>query len=384
MFLGDSITAARTYGEIIENYTLLRFPARQVRFYNVGWGGDTAAGGAARLQRDVFPRQPTVLIVAYGMNDIGWGLRADEQHKQQYLAAIRAIIRDCQQRQVRVFVCSAAITAEEPEKAENGFLQRMCDEGLALARELGEGAIDVQRAMREVQRRVLRENQRIEDSARHTRLHAADGVHLNDLGQLAMAVAILKGLGAPSEVSAVEIDAAAERVVQATGCEVTELRAADNGLEFTRLDAGLPINFGLFGALNFRFVPVHNELNRYLLTVRNLPAGRYELTADKRGIATYTSEQLARGVNISSATTNAWQPGGPWDAQATSLRSLTEARSRLATAELLWNAHLQGSPQRPPLASDTAAIDEQLRQLQRQVARPMPYRLRLQRKADEG
>ena len=27
VFLGDSITAARTYGKIIENYTLLRFPS---------------------------------------------------------------------------------------------------------------------------------------------------------------------------------------------------------------------------------------------------------------------------------------------------------------------------------------------------------------------
>jgi len=29
VFLGDSITAARTYGKIVENYTLLRYPARK-------------------------------------------------------------------------------------------------------------------------------------------------------------------------------------------------------------------------------------------------------------------------------------------------------------------------------------------------------------------
>src|ERR1700737_4817680 len=53
VFLGDSITAARTYGKIVENYTLLRFPDRKVRFINAGWGGDTAAGGLKRLERDV-------------------------------------------------------------------------------------------------------------------------------------------------------------------------------------------------------------------------------------------------------------------------------------------------------------------------------------------
>ena len=62
VFLGDSITAARTYGKIVENYTLLRFPQRKVRFINAGWGGDTAAGGLARLDRDVFERGATLQV----------------------------------------------------------------------------------------------------------------------------------------------------------------------------------------------------------------------------------------------------------------------------------------------------------------------------------
>src|SRR3990170_1811542 len=70
VFLGDSITAARTYSKIIENYTLLRFPDRQVRFVNAGRGGDTAEGGLKRLERDVFPHEPPVLILAHGVNDI--------------------------------------------------------------------------------------------------------------------------------------------------------------------------------------------------------------------------------------------------------------------------------------------------------------------------
>src|SRR5436309_10645835 len=73
VFLGDSITAARAYGKVIENYTLLRFPDRKVRFINAGWGGDTAAGGLERLDADVFAHNPTVVTRAYGINDIGWG-----------------------------------------------------------------------------------------------------------------------------------------------------------------------------------------------------------------------------------------------------------------------------------------------------------------------
>src|SRR5215471_17031019 len=103
VFLGDSITAARTYGKIIEDYTLLRFPDRKVRFVNAGRGGDTAAGGLSRLEADVFPHRPTVLIVAYGVNDIGWGLKADEGHRKKYLDAVRGIVEQCRKHKVRLF-----------------------------------------------------------------------------------------------------------------------------------------------------------------------------------------------------------------------------------------------------------------------------------------
>ena len=203
VFLGDSITAARTYGKVVENYTLLRFPDRKVRFVNAGRGGDTAAGGLKRLERDVLAHKPTVVTVAYGVNDIGWGMKADEAHKTAYLAGIRGIVEACQKRGVRVYVCSAAVTAEDPAKADEGFLQTMCDEGMALSRSLGGHAIDVQRTMRGIQRKVLAANDKVADKTKRDSLHAPDGVHLTDLGQLAMAFAILKGLGAPADVSSV-------------------------------------------------------------------------------------------------------------------------------------------------------------------------------------
>ena len=97
-----------------------------------------------------------------------------------------------------------------------------------------------------------------------------------------------------------------------------------------------------------------------MLTVRNLPQGKYELSVDARGIGTYRHDQLARGINISSSTVSAWQPGGPWDVQSTSLKALTEARSRLAVSELMWTAYLKGSEQRPEIGSSVAEIDDQV------------------------
>jgi lysophospholipase L1-like esterase len=374
VFLGDSITAARTYGKIVERYTLLRFPDRKVRFVNAGWGGDTAAGGLARVDRDVFSRKATVLIVAYGINDIGWGTKADDAHKGAYLDAVRGLAERCKERGVRMFLCSAAVTAADPETSETDYLQRMCDEGMALARSLGAGAIDVQRFMRGIQKRIQAANRHARDEKEKASLHVADGVHLNDLGHLAMAVAILKGLGAPAEVSSVTVDAEGPAVVEARGCRVDGLAGDASRLEFDRKDGGLPINFGVFGALQFRYVPVPEELNQYLLTVRNLPAGRYAIEADGRGLGTFSSEALARGVNLASATADGWEPGGPWDAQAALLVRVTDARDELAQARGLTGRYLPGSPNRADIDARADAINAEVETLQRVLAKPTAYR----------
>jgi lysophospholipase L1-like esterase len=378
VFLGDSITAARTYGKIVENYTLLRYPDRRVHFHNAGWGGDTAAGGLNRLDRDVFTEGATVLIVAYGVNDIGWGTRADEAHKQLYLESIRGIVKACRQRGVRVFVCSAAITAEDPDRSEHGFLQAMCDEGMAIARSLGEQAIDVQRTMRKIQRTVLKANVAAKPQDRQA-FHAADGVHLNDLGQLAMAFAILKGLDAPADVSSAVLDARGPRVVAAEGCRVSDLSGGEDWLKFQRLDDGLPINFGLFGALQFRYVPIPEELNRYMLTVRNLPEGRYEVRVDDRSVGQFTGRQLADGLNIASATADGWEPGGPWDAQAWAVREVTEARSQVASSRRLLDHYLPAHPARAAIHARDAEIDRKIEDLQRTILKPRAFHFVIRR-----
>jgi lysophospholipase L1-like esterase len=380
VFLGDSITAAQTYGKIVENYTLLRFPDRKVRFVNAGRGGDTAAGGLARLDNDVFERGATVLTVAYGVNDIGWGLKADDEHKQKYLDSIREIVRRCREKNVRIFICSAAITAADPDKAEHDFLQTMCDEGLAAAKELGAGAIDVQRQMRAIQRRVITAGEGIAENEKRPSLHVADGVHLSELGQLAMAFAILKGLGAPADVSSAVIDADGGKVTEHRGCRIDNVKAAGGKIQFDRLDDGLPLNQGLFWALNYRFVPIPDELNRYLLTVRSLPPGKYDVLADDRKLGTWPAAQLAAGINIASAMADPWQPGGPWDVQATIVKSLTEARASLRTSQVEASAYLTDAQLRGGLAEDAAEINQLLQELQRKAARPRTYHFVVQPK----
>ena len=84
LFLGDSITYAGQYVELIEAYFVTRFPGRPIEFLNLGLPSETVSGlsepGHAggqfprpdlheRLSRVLDKTQPDVVIACYGMND---------------------------------------------------------------------------------------------------------------------------------------------------------------------------------------------------------------------------------------------------------------------------------------------------------------------------
>ncbi len=385
-FLGDSITAASGYAKIIEEYTVLHYPERNVRFFNAGVGGDTAERAVQRLDRDVFSQNPTVVTVAFGINDIAWGTRGDDEHKQRYLDGIRTIIEQCKAHHARPVICSAAVTdTTQPDEAENGYLQKMCDEGLALAKSLGAETIDVQRGMREVQRKIVAAEANEKESAKRTRMHLPDGVHLNDLGHLSMAYTILKGLGAPSLVSAVTLDARnfAAPII-AENCDVSEVQPrADGGVDFTRLDKGLPVNFGIFSVLNYRWVPVPDGINGYRLTVNNLPPGDYRLFVEGRDVGKFNAGQLAAGQNISSSTGDGFAPGGPWDAQALVLKRIVESRNEMNESRRERMHFLANHPQTAALDADTRALSDGIFALEHRTAKPYPYHFEVRKLASD-
>src|SRR5207244_1309292 len=152
-----------------------------------------------------------------------------------------------------------------------------------------------------------------------------------------------------------------------------------DGVEFTRLDEGLPLNGETFFALNFRWVPIHDELNRYLLKVTSLEPGRYDVVVDERPVSTYSAEQLAGGVNISSATADPWQPGGPWSAQANALQQLTESRDKLDMTRLLSFANLKVGDFPMVLGGEIKSTNSHIEEMQRLIAKPRPYRFSIRK-----
>ena len=194
-----------------------------------------------------------------------------------------------------------------------------------------------------------------------------------------MGFAILKGLDSPADVSSVAIDARESKLIEAKGCTVTGLASKNGAIEFTRLDQGLPFNYGIFYGLHYRYVPVPDKLNRYLLTVQDLPDGRYQVIADGRDAGTFSALRLAVGVNIASTTADPWEPGGPWDAQANLLKQLTDARYDLDLAKVQSRAFLPNSPAAGELGRQAITFDDQIVAMQRTLAQPQPYHFVIKR-----
>jgi lysophospholipase L1-like esterase len=304
--LGDSITQQAMYSTLMESYVLSRFPQWKVTVRNTGWSGDTMGLRLRKsldtgFKRDLEPLQSTAVTIDFGMNDA----RAGDAGKDAYMANARTLVDKFKTGGTRI----ALITSSPEEKYEPGQpagsaynnTLRSYSEGLqAVAAEKGVVFVDQLNPMITVlesgrQAGVLSPTQG------GPRL-INDAVHPQWGGHLIMATTILKGLKAPSLVSRVALDARTG-TVQAENATVTGVQTAD-GLSFTRADNALPWPIPsdptVLLALKIPgFTPLA-DLSRYELQVSNLAAPKYQVSVDGTPVGTYTREELAGGVNLSS------------------------------------------------------------------------------------
>ena len=387
VFLGDSNTAGSKFAQIVENYSLLRYPLRHVQFVNSGRGGDTAEGGAERFQTDVVDKGANHVFVMYGINDICWGFCATTEKLQDFYQGIIDIVMAAETAGITVHLASYPVTGSDP--FVDGPLQEMGDTVESIALYLSAVGwdvhyIDVHGDTREIYQEIWTHNQGLSNNEQPIELHT-DGIHLNKLGHEAVAFSVIKGMGGPAEVSSVSIglSAAGPFILENEGASVTSLQGNANLLRFERLDAGLPITFGLFSGLStLRWIPYSAELNQYMLEVRDLPSGRYSLEVEGRPVGTFSSATLRNGVNLSSQTGNAWQPGGPWDAQATSLAQITQARRSLEVGVDLVRGYVPDNPNLGSIDIQRDQTNERLEGLQRTIVSPTSYTYVLKRESE--
>ncbi len=323
VFYGDSITDQRLYTAFTETYTVTRFPHLRVRFVHSGWGGDRVTGGGGgpidlRLRRDVIPFRPTVVTIMLGMND-GHYRSYDDAIFDQFANGYRGIVSS-----LRTALPDLRITAIEPspyddvtrkplfEGGYNAVLVRYGQfiAGLASSQHLD--LADLNSPVTAMLARADASNPALAQKILPDRVHPGPG------GHLIMAEALLKAWNAPALVSDVSLDAARTTPVRSTNATISSI-SRDGGLHWSETDQALPMPVDWkdeAAALAVHSSDFLDALDREMLTVTGLEAGRYTLKIDDSPAGTFTSDQLSAGINLAAYDT-------PMSRQAATVHSFT-------------------------------------------------------------
>jgi lysophospholipase L1-like esterase len=296
--VGDSITEQRLYSKYVELYLTACLPELELRVLQLGWSGETAPGFANRMNNDLLPWKPDVVTTCYGMNDGGYR-KYDESIGKRYRNAMADIVGRLKKVGATVVVGSPGAVdfhffknANAPPPVYNENLARLRDHARRLAEEERMPFADVHGAMigaMEKAKPALGDGYDV---------CGRDGFHPGPNGHLLMAYAFLKALGVDGRIGTVTVDLQG-------GAESTaghKVLSCDSGrLELE--SARWPFCFSgdeksSAGTRSIvPFVPFNEDLNRFVLVVKNLGAERGKVTwgnASKE----FPRRDLERGVNL--------------------------------------------------------------------------------------
>jgi lysophospholipase L1-like esterase len=365
VFYGDSITEQNLYTAYLETFLLSRFPKKDLAFFNLGWGGDTASGGHKRFARDVLPVRPSLVFVNFGMNDGGYKAY-DEATFRNYLSAQGALadaIRAAGAREVLFTTSPVDDVLRKDEGVYNETLSRMALGLGQLSSERGLPLIDLLQPMLEVQRRAK------EKDPAFTMI--PDTVHPDAVGHLVMAYAALRAIDAPPVVAEIAVDG---ETVSVPGATVTK----DGGIEFDLTLPFLPFYVPKEARRALDLVPLEEELNRFRLHVKAFPGdGPLVLSVDGKTAGVFARDELARGVDLALLDDAPWAAAGRtlWEAAQFRWRKHFEAWRLMG---LLKPASMMpGLPSFEVLAQAQRAYADELGRSLGALARPGTYHLAL-------
>jgi len=374
VFYGDSITDQRLYTVYVETFVLTRFPRLDATFVHSGWGGDRVSGGGGgpidkRLERDVFPYQPTVMTIMLGMNDGGYHAFDEEtfaRYTQGYQHMVESVQKALPQIRLTLIQPSPFDDVTRPPNFAGGYnavLIRYGEWVKNYAQRVGGTVADLNAPLVA----VLEKAQVIDPKLAQRIL--PDRVHPGPDGHLIMAEALLKAWNAPSTVTSVEIDAAKKRVVHAINTEIDGLASQASALTWKQTDSALPMPYdpnNPVTALVMRCSDFVQALDQEPLKVTGLEAERYALKIDDESVGVFTREQFAEGINLAALST-------PMSKQAMTVETLTDKHNLVHYGRWrMIQVPLEGlsAPHLQQALDDLNLLDGELVEEQRAAALP--------------
>jgi lysophospholipase L1-like esterase len=277
VLLGNTFFERDLQHNALETLLVSRHPDREIVFRNLGWDGDTVWGharagfgnpkdGFRNLHKQVAEAKPTVILLAYGLNESFAG----EAGLAEFTEGLHQLLESLAPTKARVVLLSPVrhenLGPPLPDPAARNAVLRLYVDAIAkIARE-----------------RKLRFVDLFELRAGPDGPLTDNGIHLNARGYLRAALAIEKSLGFPPRRWSVEIDVGKDGA-RASGTRVSKIDALPNRLRFEAAD---------------ELLPSPGDPDR-VLTVRNLTPGLYVLRTGGVLAVRATGDEWARGVGFS-------------------------------------------------------------------------------------
>jgi len=293
---GDSITEQKLYSAFIETYLAACGPVTNISVIQYGWNGDTAAYFYQRMANDLLPWKPTLVTTCFGMND-GRYKEYDEAVAQLYATNMWQIVAELKSQGAVVLVGGPGVVdsgAFQGAKVYNATLARLSAVASNVAAAQNCPFADVHAAMMSAMEKSK--------SAYGPTYPVAgrDGVHPGANGHLVMAYAFLRAMGLDGQIGAVEVDwkgvatASAGHKVLSVSNGVVTVESARYPFCFTGADNDPNGTLSILP-----FVPFQENLNRFILKVKSLPAGSADVKWGRQQ-KKFTADQLARGINLAA------------------------------------------------------------------------------------
>ncbi|REJ89276.1 MAG: hypothetical protein DWQ34_15305 [Planctomycetota bacterium] len=307
VFLGDSITHQCLYTQYVEDYFYTRFPDMRLKLHNAGVGGARAWDALARFDDDVASYEPKYVTILLGMNDGAYRPFDQEtfdtyrQDMTELLTQIDSIGAEPVLMTPTMFDARAARARNPNRDPESTLLYNsvLAYYGAWLrevAVDQGYGFVDMWGPLNNLTLEVRK--------AEPSFTMIADAVHPDPPGQVVMAVAIIDDLGLPRQVSNIRVVLGRkEPQVRATGGELTDLEATEDGLSFTWQADSLPWVLPEPAERGVELTRLGHRFSREALEIHGLKPGRYTVAIDDVVVGTYPHTALERHIELQANET---------------------------------------------------------------------------------
>ena len=180
-FLGDSITQQGNWESGYINLVMSALEANGIKAVKIpaGISGHKSTQMLARLERDVLKKNPQIMTLSCGVNDVWHGKRGVPL--EDYKKNITEIVDKAQAAGIKVYILTSTMIYENPDHANNKKLAAYNDFLRSLAKEKNCVLVDLNADMQKQIAEIKAKYPKVKGN-----LLTVDGVHMNALGNIMM------------------------------------------------------------------------------------------------------------------------------------------------------------------------------------------------------